>query len=81
MATGTRATKRFVFTFIRKAHMSNGTMGDIMHVFVYRLNACRVGLVAFDDMFGHAIPEGSRRFLARGWRGALTEIRGGELFR
>ena len=57
--------------------MSSETMADILKVFVYSVNICLTGLFPFEDIYGNAIPEGGKQYLAGGWRGVLTEIKGG----
>ena len=51
-------------------------MSAMMHVFVWGDNACPTGMFPFEDIYGDSIPGAGKDWLAGGWRGVLTEIKG-----
>ena len=75
IGAGQTMQKRFVATVIRKTDMVDGTIDRISKVLSWSFNAILSGKFPRESWDGKALPGGDG-LLAKGWRGALCQVRG-----
>ena len=72
---GPTASKRFLFTVIRKSEMVEGTLDALFRAFAWSVNILLEGTWPKKTYHGRLAPNGGER-LASGWKAALCQARG-----
>ena len=75
-ATGSTLATRFVITVLRKDSVVPETWDAIARVIGWSLNVLLSGLELELDAYGNPIVNPQTGYLAEGWRGAMTKVRG-----
>lgn len=75
MGTGSTMEKRFLATILRKSEMSADTLEAALKILTWSFNIVLTGQTPFQDYLGNNIAGGGK-WLAKPWKGALTQIRG-----
>ena len=68
-------SKRFVYTIVRKAQMTDGTMPTLLRCFSWSLNLLLTGITPDKNFEGRPC-EGGGQYIAGGWRAACLQVRG-----
>ena len=68
--------KRFVFSIVRKSHMTQKTMDVLLDVLGWSMSALLTGITPESSWEGRPLSSAPREYIASGYRGALIQVRG-----
>ena len=72
---GTTVQKRFLFTVVRKKDMTGDTLNAMLDILSWSFNVLLNGLAPKSDYYGKSL-HGEYEYLADGYRGCLSQVRG-----
>lgn len=76
LGEGTTGSTRFLMTSIKKSMIAPQTIDAIAKVLGWSFNVLLTGIEPTVDENGDPLPVGAPRYLAGGWKGVLTKVRG-----
>ena len=77
LGAGSTASKRFIFTVMKKSQMTRETINEILKVFAWSCNAMSTGITPEFDWSGRPTEDRGGVWMAGGLKAFLAHVRGG----